>query len=506
MRTTLAALTILALTVATAHPAAAVELLESGDFEASTVLLGWDLDEFYSDDPGAVDTAEIVGFSPQSDPNNLWLKAFAGGGPLGVAQGNYDMDNPPAGDVDGNDFLLWQQGGSPTPLSADDLTTWRNNFGRAGGRATNVTLSQSVPATADETYTFTGWSRWESNYSGGVETLDAEGPLGAVASPTETTLEMAFLDAGGAVIGAPILLDLRDEQSNINFDVEHTLTGQAPAGTARVRVTAAARDMVWNGAAAQGANQSAFFDSFSLSGAASPETNLLVNGFLDDPSPSGLDLWTQVEMDPEDPEQDEIFRTAGFANHTPGGTTGVWISAFLGSVDLPVSGSISQTDAAVPGGQYTFTGWSRFEGNYAGGVDVIGAGNTGGDADKPSPTQTLMELAFLDASDQVIGEPVVLDLKTDRRELSPTGNANDSQWYQHTLNGTAPEGAAKVRVSGVLVDGVNNQNPQQSAFFDDFSLQGPAPASVAASAVPEPAASGLAVTALIALGAARRRR
>jgi hypothetical protein len=33
--------------------------------------------------------------------------------------------------VDGTDFLRWQRGLSPTPLSPQDLTTWRNNFGKS---------------------------------------------------------------------------------------------------------------------------------------------------------------------------------------------------------------------------------------------------------------------------------------------------------------------------------------------------------------------------------------
>lgn len=41
--------------------------------------------------------------------------------------GDFDLD----GDVDGNDFLVWQRGGSPTPLSASDLADWRANFGIA---------------------------------------------------------------------------------------------------------------------------------------------------------------------------------------------------------------------------------------------------------------------------------------------------------------------------------------------------------------------------------------
>ena len=33
------------------------------------------------------------------------------------------------GDVDGADFLVWQRGGSPNPLSAGDLATWKGAFG-----------------------------------------------------------------------------------------------------------------------------------------------------------------------------------------------------------------------------------------------------------------------------------------------------------------------------------------------------------------------------------------
>ena len=39
--------------------------------------------------------------------------------------GDFDGD----GDVDGFDFLKWQRGGSPNPLSASDLTDWEMNYG-----------------------------------------------------------------------------------------------------------------------------------------------------------------------------------------------------------------------------------------------------------------------------------------------------------------------------------------------------------------------------------------
>ncbi len=39
--------------------------------------------------------------------------------------GDFDFD----GDVDGRDFLIWQRGGSPNPLSASDLADWQANYG-----------------------------------------------------------------------------------------------------------------------------------------------------------------------------------------------------------------------------------------------------------------------------------------------------------------------------------------------------------------------------------------
>lgn len=42
--------------------------------------------------------------------------------------GDFDGD----GDVDGRDFLAWQRGQSPTPLSAGDLADWQANYGQSG--------------------------------------------------------------------------------------------------------------------------------------------------------------------------------------------------------------------------------------------------------------------------------------------------------------------------------------------------------------------------------------
>src|SRR5262245_39274161 len=45
--------------------------------------------------------------------------------PLFRLLGDFDGD----GDVDGRDFLVWQRGGSPNPLSAGDLAQWQANYG-----------------------------------------------------------------------------------------------------------------------------------------------------------------------------------------------------------------------------------------------------------------------------------------------------------------------------------------------------------------------------------------
>lgn len=52
------------------------------------------------------------------------LQAMAGFVPTEV-----DADFNQDGVVDGNDFLIWQRGGSPNPLDPGDLAAWKENFG-----------------------------------------------------------------------------------------------------------------------------------------------------------------------------------------------------------------------------------------------------------------------------------------------------------------------------------------------------------------------------------------
>jgi hypothetical protein len=501
----------------------AVELLISGNFETPGAgvgdVPGWNLEEFITGSAALVNSADLTGGTDVQ----LFLRAFEGGGPLRPAQGNFDDDSLPAGDVDGSDFLTWQrnlgltgtalpsQGDADADMDVDgaDLATWKANFGKDPA-FTNARLSQMVPAAAGQTYSFQGTSTFEDNYSGFVTTLDPESPFGAIPSPTTSTFRMEFLDSGGNVIGTPASLNLRTEQTFPGFPVVHSpVVAQAPAGTANVRVVAEALNMAWNGNAANmGALQSAFYNDFSLTTAANPSNQLLTNGDLNQGAPDALDFWNQVE---NPVARTEILRTpiAAFSNHTPGGSRGVWLSAFFGAHSgfdpIPVDGIISQTVQAQAGATYTFSGWTKFEANYSGGVDTISAASPGTMPGAPSPTETEIKLEFLDINELVIGSSVI-DAREARRLISPTGNANDNQWYQHTLQAVAPPNTVFARLTAQMIDGVFNVDPGQSAFFDDFSLMGPGMSLVANAAVPEPSSLvGLATGALI-VGLRRNRK
>lgn len=520
-----ASLVFAALACTGAPAASGVELLVSGNFETPGAgvgdIPGWNLQEFLTGVAGSANSAELT----SGTDIRLFLRAFEGGGPLTPTQGNFNSDGKPAGTVDGSDFLIWQRNsgltGSALPEQGDadadmdvdgaDLTRWKDNFGRTQ-HYSNARLFQTVPAVAGETYSFQGTSTFEENYSGFVTTLGNESPFGEIPSPTTTQFRMEFLNAGGTVIGTPTTLDLRTEQTISGVPIVHSpLVAQAPAGTASVRVVAEALNMAWNGSTdTNGALQSAYLNDFSLQKASSPGTDLLTNGNLDLGPPDALDFWNQVETPAT---RTEILRTpiAGFSNHTPSGTRGVWLSAFFGahpSFDAtPVDGVISQTVQAQAGGTYTFSGWTKFEANYSGGVDTISPSSPGTMAGQTSPTKTEIKLEFLDINSAVIGSAVI-DAKAARRLLSPTGNANDNIWYQHTLQAVAPANTVFARLTAQMIDGVFNVDPGQSAFFDDFSLDGPGVSLVANFAVPEPSSLiGLATgAALLGLARSRRRR
>jgi T5SS/PEP-CTERM-associated repeat protein len=56
--------------------------------------------------------------------------------------GDFDMDR----DVDGRDFLIWQRGGSPSPLSTGDFADWQANYGASGSPASEVGTPEPTTA------------------------------------------------------------------------------------------------------------------------------------------------------------------------------------------------------------------------------------------------------------------------------------------------------------------------------------------------------------------------
>ena len=57
-----------------------------------------------------------------------------------IIAGDFDSD----GDVDGGDFLVWQRGGSPNPLSAADLAIWQQSYAAPQLLTGNVVVPEPV--------------------------------------------------------------------------------------------------------------------------------------------------------------------------------------------------------------------------------------------------------------------------------------------------------------------------------------------------------------------------
>lgn len=86
------------------------------------------------------DLGGFLTFSPLYEANIVALTIV----PLSVSlPGDFDGD----GDVDGRDFLVWQRGGSPNPLSAEDLAEWQAYAAGELGNFAAMSVSVPEPAT-----------------------------------------------------------------------------------------------------------------------------------------------------------------------------------------------------------------------------------------------------------------------------------------------------------------------------------------------------------------------
>jgi len=415
MRSTYRFLTFaLLVTLFSACPAFAQNLLTAGDFEVNIVVPpefpGWVLEEFVTGTGEEINSGAKAGFAnsffdADIEGDGLWLRAFVGG-------------------VEGTNF--------------------------AGA---NVIFSQTVPATVGETYSFVGDSNFEANYSGGVEFLDGTSPIGVEnggtpqPTPTQSLFELEFLGVDDVVL-ATESLDLVNDDSQFSGGgwFTHTpVTGVAPAGTVNVRVSAKALDQVQN----IDPGQSGFYDNFSLTAGSAPGTELLENADLnggEDP-PSAEELLAEVYEFIETPDTVNTIAVAGFANNpATEGATGVWVRPFAADGE---SAEVRQTVDGTAGIEYTFGASSRFELAYLG--------------DTGDENETLIQLAFLSDIGEII-ESFSLDLRDD-------GKTADDAWSTHSISGLAPAGTVQVAVSGIVNNLTNNEaGGAQSAFWDDFSL------------------------------------
>jgi hypothetical protein len=109
------------------------QLVETNFLDATTIAAGGQLPLGTLWNVGG--SQQIVGrYSTQDGLINVLNVEFSSAGLAG------DFDND--GDVDGRDFLRWQRGQSPNPLSASDLAAWQANYGAPGLAATTSAVPE----------------------------------------------------------------------------------------------------------------------------------------------------------------------------------------------------------------------------------------------------------------------------------------------------------------------------------------------------------------------------
>lgn len=121
------------------NKATANQLVETNFLGATTIAAGGQLVLGGLFNTSGVTTQDVAGrYSTQDGLINLLNVEYSTAG----LDGDFDGD----GDVDGRDFLRWQRGQSPNPLSASDLAAWRANYGAGSLIATATAVPE--PGTA----------------------------------------------------------------------------------------------------------------------------------------------------------------------------------------------------------------------------------------------------------------------------------------------------------------------------------------------------------------------
>lgn len=114
--------------------------------EAGEAPNGIDGANSYPGDAGSIpglDLSNLTAFQIQIDPHG---SAF----PYDITFDNLRVKNVPGGfdtdeDSDGRDFLVWQRGLTPDPLSSADLAEWQSNYGSTGTAAAGAVHSIPEP-------------------------------------------------------------------------------------------------------------------------------------------------------------------------------------------------------------------------------------------------------------------------------------------------------------------------------------------------------------------------
>lgn len=416
------------------------------------------------------------------------------------------------------------------------IRPFAGNVGAFAGNnyRTNYSLSQTVTAGANRTFTLTGNSLVQSSSSVIVDTLEGITPLGdynlnasvdaadytiwrdtlgsttdfrangtnegtsldlideadyqwwkdrfgdagvapGTPSPTQTFFKVEFLNSSDQVL-ATSSINLRADQTKDAWRTQSLPGIVSPTGTAKARVSLVMTDGVASCSTCAGGSD-LLIDNISLLQTSTPFAGeKLTNGNLNTlGAPNG---WTIVKT-----SEDNLSFAGSPSFAANSGNVGMWLRSFSGG-----DAKLVQTVSATAGAQYDFSAFSKWEAGYI-------------DLDPLHPeTVTSMTLEYLDASSTLIGTPIVLDLATVQQ--------GDAVWRQFTVDGgVAPANTAFVRVSAGAVGMGNSGFNPQSAFFDDFSLNEilPGAGGLAAGVVPEPGTFVLCSLALAGLVSIRRR-